>query len=434
MRLSNNRLREMRAVLTCGAAVFLFNVTLTAANPSPKADEEIAKNGVYILEYDKKGRPKGIRRIEPKEKKKKRQSKEFEPGQKYVKGEVLAVNPRKGFRKGIQKLGFSILQTITLRELSLDMYRLRLPRGSTVESVKKRRSGWFSGVTVDANHIYGVAGRASFESQVPARIELAKTLHRCGRGVRIGMIDGGIDPNHPALDGQNIDYRSFIRKGRKPGHRDHGTAVSAILVGKPSKRGGPGILPGAELVAANIFEVNDQGVSEANTVGLVRAIDWMVSKRVRVLNFSIAGADNKVLRGAVKRAQKKGVVLVAAAGNWGNKKIAAYPAAYKEVIAVTSVGKGKRPYPRANQGRYIDFAAPGTAIVSARPGTGRQQSGTSFAAPYITGLVALEIARGANKDPRALRKLLRRQVTDLGAPGKDVVFGWGLVNVVPKCD
>jgi subtilisin family serine protease len=127
------------------------------------------------------------------------------------------------------------------------------------------------------------------------------------------------------------------------------------------------------------------------------------------------------------------MAIVAAAGNGGPKAKPAYPAAHPKVLAVTAIDQRLAPYRHANHGTYIDFAAPGVRLWTAAHGGGELQSGTSFAAPFITSAVALEIAAGASTDPETLRQLLRKATQDLGAPGRDSVFGWGLVRMRPKC-
>ncbi len=135
----------------------------------------------------------------------------------------------------------------------------------------------------------------------------------------------------------------------------------------------------------------------------------------------------------MQRASGRGLALVAAAGNGGAAARPAYPAAHPLVLAVTAVDKSLAPYDFANQGEYIDFAAPGVALWTARKSGGGQQSGTSFAAPFITAAVAIHLSSGVKPESRTLRKALRRFTKDLGAPGRDTVFGWGLVRIRPNC-
>ena len=163
------------------------------------------------------------------------------------------------------------------------------------------------------------------------------------------------------------------------------------------------------------------------------ALNWLAKSRVHAVNLSVAGTDNKVLRLAFDKAHRKGMVLVAAAGNWGRADKPAYPAAYKPVVAVTAVNAKKRIYSHANSGKYIDFAAPGVRIFTAVPGGTKVMSGTSFASPYIAALLASEIAYSGRKKASTLRAALGRKSVDLGKKGKDLVFGYGFVKIKPKC-
>jgi subtilisin family serine protease len=255
----------------------------------------------------------------------------------------------------------------------------------------------------------------------------------CGRGVRIGIIDGVVATDHPALSGQRLTYRSFHRKGWRPTAADHGTAIAAMMIGKPADRGFGGVLPGAELFAANIFGRSRDGQVGGDAVAILRALEWMIKMKVHVVNMSFAGGDHKLLRLAIEKAQRSGIVAVASVGNWGSSTRRAYPAALESVIAVTAVTRDMRIYGHANKGDYVDFAAPGVRIWTAIPNGGKFQNGTSFATPFISALIGAAVARGAAPNPKALRLRLGRSVLDLGAPGRDQVFGLGFVIGEPKC-
>ncbi len=357
----------------------------------------------------------------------------FSPDNEYEDGELLVSNPPRGFAEAISGMGFYVTENTRLETLGFSVLRLAIPSGMSVPQARKTLRAKFPGLSIDANHIFEAQGVADYLQNLPrALVNWRKGTPSCGGGIRLGMIDASVDINHPALKGQRIEYRSFHKTGRRPGPADHGTAVAAILVGKP-KWGG--LLPGAELVAANMFEVNEVGRVVGNGMALIKAINWMVEKQVQVVNMSIAGADNKIVHQALERAKAKGLVMVvAAAGNWGKKgNPPAYPAAYKGVIAVTAFDKGKKLYSNANVGSYIDFAAPGVDIYTAVPEGGRIQSGTSFAAPFVSVLVALKMERGALRGPDEMRKFLRKYSIDMGSKGKDNMFGWGTVNLQPKC-
>jgi len=93
------------------------------------------------------------------------------------------------------------------------------------------------------------------------------------------MIDSPVDVNHSALKGQKVKFKSFHNAERKPGSANRGTAVTAMLVGKPAKEGFGGILPEATLFAANMFEINDRGKTIGNAMGLLKSLDWLATKK-----------------------------------------------------------------------------------------------------------------------------------------------------------
>lgn len=387
-----------------------------------------------ILYYDKDGRVVGMRRnadeVDPEQEKQQRAL-----GNMAVRiqpGEVVVANPPEGFETEARLLGFTIIERVALNAVSVVVYRVRAPEEtSVIEAIGVLRRQ-FPQALIDMNHQLDPSGIAGGTPEQYAREILgwSATNESCGRGVRIGMIDGSVDETHPALVGQDVEFRSFHSADLSPAAFVHGTAVAALIVGQ-----GPwgGLLPAAELKAANIFELTSSGRLSANVFALLQAIDWLVEEEVDVINMSVAGSQNKVLRLILDRARGSGVILVAAAGNGGAEAPPAYPAAYDHVIAVTAVDRDSDIYRYANQGGYIEFAAPGVSLWTAVPGGGRFQSGTSFAAPYVSVLTAIAVAQGKRKDAARIRRLLRRGITDLGAPGRDSVFGYGLIKLPRIC-
>jgi len=350
-------------------------------------------------------------------------------------GELVVADPPRRFLAAVRRDGYRLLEGQRLPALSMAVYRLRTPASITVDQAAARLRRHYPGLVVDANQRYETAARVSRNgSRARAAIGWPPPSERCGKGIRVGMIDAAVDLTHPALVGRDIEYRSFHGAGRTPGPAEHGTAIAALIAGNPADRGWGGLLPNVEIKAANMFEKNSRGKVVGNAMGLFKAMNWILSKRVHVLNLSIAGSDNKVARLVFDKANTAGLVMVAAAGNWGRADRPAFPAAYSHVLAITAVGSGHDIYDYANSGGYIDFAAPGVRLWTAVPGGGRYQSGTSFAAPYVSVLTAVEVFRGAKPTAVDIRKILRQNVLDLGAPGRDDVFGWGLINKRPACD
>jgi subtilisin family serine protease len=158
------------------------------------------------------------------------------------------------------------------------------------------------------------------------------------------------------------------------------------------------------------------------------ALDWLLAQEgVRVVNMSLAGPPNRLLARAVAAATAQGKVIVAAAGNDGPFGPVRYPAAYDEAIGVTAVARDKGIFRFANQGPHIDYAALGVDVPTAlRDGGFGPASGTSLAAPVISAFIACELARHGELH-RAMAALDVR-VLDLGVPGRDPVFGSGLLH------
>lgn len=422
----------LRRVACCCLAIALVAPYFFGSSPA------IAKSDIQVLHYDKDGRALGLRKDQLKKQKKQtsifRTNRKYDPQKDIENRELVLINPPQNFSRSLQLSGYKVTEKIKLPQLGMVMFRVRIPAAKTIDQGLAKVQGLLPGVTIDANHRYRLAAGTS-RSRLHARASIGwkAVSNSCGKGIRIGMIDAGLDTNHTALKGQDITFRSFHRKGRKPASPIHGTAIASMLVGK-SEWGG--LLPGASLYAANMFETTKSGQKVGNAVSLIKSIDWLASNHVQVVNLSIAGADNKALQQAFKHAKQKGLVMVAAAGNWGRDAGPAYPAAYKDVLAVTALSNKKEIYKHANRGDYIDFAAPGVRIWTAVPGGGQYQTGTSFAAPYITTLAAVQIhsmrkTRAVNAT--SLRQTLKNRTIDLGPKGKDETFGWGLVNAQPRC-
>lgn len=354
--------------------------------------------------------------------------------QEYEEGEVVVANPPKGFDERVVSLGFFIIEETQLQKLNIRSVRLSIPRGMTPPEATQLLLREFPGLITDVNTVYDQSAGPAVKTQSFARwaIGWPPSGPGCGKGVKLGMIDSPVDVGHPALKDQRVTFESFHNPKREPGNASHGTAVAAMLVGKPGKEGFGGILPDAELFAANMFEINDRGKTIGNAMGLLKSLEWLSTKDPHAINLSVAGNNNKVIQLAFKKARELDLIMIAAAGNWGVEK-PAYPAAFKDVLAVTAVADKMKIYRKANRGDYIDFAAPGVRLWTAVPGGGKYQSGTSFATPYIAALTGLAIANGVKADPASLRNVFKKNVLDLGDPGKDKTYGYGYVQLKQKC-
>ena len=355
-----------------------------------------------------------------------------------VRGELLAIGINPSEIATLAQAGFRLADRTSLGSIGLIASRLTLPPGRDVETALGEAVQLAPGAMLVANHIYQFAGHADMEPCSDGGcyghtlIGWEQVADSCGAGIRIGMTDTAIDGNHPALRGQALRTETFdpFGKGSMP---DHGTAVAGLLIGN-AETGFPGMLPGAELFAADVFHTNDAGESYSTLLSLVRGLDWLVESGVRVINVSMTGPPNDLLEETVRRLNARGVVMVAAAGNGGPSAPPAYPAAYGEVISVTAVDRQLRPYSMANRGEYISFSSPGVQIWSAgEAGSGRRRTGTSFAAAHASAIIADVVRRGGRADVSKALGALQSAARDLGAPGKDPIFGWGLIQGSPAC-
>jgi hypothetical protein len=219
--------------------------------------------------------------------------------------------------------------------------------------------------------------------------------------------------------------RDFTRAGS--GHAgDHGTVTAQILAGDAR-------LAGVRLLAAAVVSDHRMAEEAAGVDSIVRAIDWMQRSEVRLVNVSLAGPYNKILERSMHSAVARGMIIVAAAGNSGAGSPPRYPAALDGVIAVTAIDVEGKVYDSAVQGAQIDFAAPGVDVFVPVGGDGKYVTGTSVAAPFVTARIAADPDVLAAKDAADAALALATSATDLGAPGRDAVYGYGLPKLTGSC-
>jgi len=335
----------------------------------------------------------------------------------------------------IAALGYGIAERVQLAALGQEILRLTVPAGRTLTDAVDELRTALPGAAVDVNALYAL--QAAPRVYARRAIGWPHNSFDCaagGRGGRIGLIDGAIDVSHPALAAQDIVVRSFLAEGQAPGSRDHATGIASILVGRAGAGDEWGLLPAARLYVAEVFRARSNGAARTTTLTVAVALDWLAGETLRVVNLSFAGPGNAVLAASLAQAAHRGMILVAASGNNGPAAPPAYPAADASVIAVTALDAANRLYGKANRGDYVDFAAPGVDIWVAQSGaSGAYRSGTSFAAPFVTALAAAELARNPRLPAGLLKEGLRNRAVDLGAAGKDTLFGWGLVRASSAC-
>ncbi|MBT2481725.1 type VII secretion-associated serine protease mycosin [Streptomyces sp. ISL-94] len=269
-----------------------------------------------------------------------------------------------------------------------------------------------------------------------------------GDGVTVAVLDTGVDDSHPDLAGQVLDGTDLVGIGAGRGGRAwarHGTAMAGIIAGHGhgSSRGQGvlGVAPQARILPVRvILEEGDPGRAQARDSkggALAEGIRWAADHGADVINLSLgddsdsahheAGEDE-----AVQYALGKGVVVVASAGNGGESgDRVSYPAAYPGVIAVTAVDRKGRKARFSTRNWYATVSAPGVDIVIADPDRSYYEGwGTSAAAAFVSGAVALVKAAHPDLSPAQIKKLLEDTASDSPAAGRDDGRGHGLVDPV----
>lgn len=241
-----------------------------------------------------------------------------------------------------------------------------------------------------------------------------------GVGVKVGVIDTGIDLKHPDL--QVVGDVNIINE-RKTGKDDngHGSHVAGTIAATDNEIGVIGVAHQANLYAVKVLDRNGSGWLSDVIAGL----QWSIDNGMEVVNMSLGTASNiQSFEDAVQAVNAAGIIQVGAAGNdYGGPVI--YPAAYPEVIAVSATDDTDNIAVFSSVGPEVELAAPGVDIHSTWKGGGYNTiSGTSMAAPHVTGTVALAIAAGVTD----VRGTLQATADDLGAGGKDNEYGYGLVD------
>ena len=239
-----------------------------------------------------------------------------------------------------------------------------------------------------------------------------------GDGVIVGILDSGIQA-HSLFDDVYIVHIDLAGGGVAGLGAAHGTSVASIITGRE------GIAPDAELFVVRVLDDEGLGNSYHVAEGIVQAVDL----GVKVINLSLGVyQDTVLLRQAVKYAHERGVIMVAAAGNDGYTRMP-YPAAYPEVLAVTAVDAVGQQAVFPNQSKKIDFAAPGVGVLTAKEDFGTTLfSGTSAAAPFVSGTLASLMSGDEPLAPAAAVEIVQRYLNERGAPGVDPVYGKGIVD------
>lgn len=267
-----------------------------------------------------------------------------------------------------------------------------------------------------------------------------------GDGVKVGIIDTGIDIKHPDLIDNIKGGVSTV--GYTASFNDdngHGTHVSGIVAAVDNTIGVVGVAPKVWLYGIKVLDRTGSGYLS----DVIEGIQWAIANGMQVVNMSLGtSSDIQSFHDAVASAKNAGIVVVVAAGNSGGA--VNFPAVYTEAIAVSATDQNNVIASWSSRGPEVDLAAPGVSIYSTYKGSAyKTLSGTSMAAPHVAGSAALVLKSPTdtavdsftgvcvavydtncnNKwDPDEVQKKLQDKAVDIGASGFDFLYGWGLVN------
>ena len=253
-----------------------------------------------------------------------------------------------------------------------------------------------------------------------------------GAGITVAVIDSGSGP-HPDLDANLDAGRTMFGSIDSVGAIDvdvagHGSHVAGIIAAVADNAiGGSGVAPQSRILPIRVLDAQGSGDSK----DVSKAVRFAVDSGVKVINLSLGGStESTSLTAAIQYATDRNVLVVAAAGNGAADSPPKWPGASDLAVAVTAIDRNNSVTSFDQRGDYIDLAAPGASILSTASNDYKIQSGTSMAAAFVTGAAALLFAAQPSITAAQVRDILQRTATDIGAPGRDTTFGYGLINLV----
>jgi subtilisin family serine protease len=266
-----------------------------------------------------------------------------------------------------------------------------------------------------------------------AQIDVPEAWHTTtgDPSVVVAVIDSGVDLSQPDLDGVHVvDARNVVWNNADVTDDDgHGTHVTGTIVAETDNGlGMAGIAPGSTLMPIKVAD-SDGFIALSDVLD---AVDWAREHGADVINLSLGGTltpeQVELAQPTFTAARDAGILTVAASGNDGNA-VRMYPASFKGVVSVSAVDSTDTIADFSSTGRAVDIAAPGVDLLSVAAGGGYvRESGTSMAAPHVTGVAALVRAARPGLDVDELEAVLRASAVDLGAPGHDTLYGDGRVD------
>jgi subtilisin family serine protease len=352
-----------------------------------------------------------------------RQTLEADPnGAPIVRAQLVVLDLSTGALAAIDAAGFAVLRRQTLPGLDSEMFVLRAPAGMSTRRALARVRELAPQASADYDHLYSGAAAAATDAAQPQESGAARPmLAGAPRGARVGLIDAGVQPGHAVFQSSTVTLWGCDGQSVPSAH---GTQVASLLVGDalPFR----GAAPGATLYAADVYCGEPTG-GAIDTIAA--AFGWLSSQRVAVINVSLVGPDNLILRRVVRQMTEHGFVIVAAVGNDGPAAAPLYPASYTDVVAVTAIDAQHHLLLEDGHGPQVRFAAPGADMAAATLPDGYVTvRGTSFAAPIVAGLLALRLPEPDRAEAQQVVASLATEAEHRGNAARDEAYGWGVVG------
>jgi subtilisin len=262
--------------------------------------------------------------------------------------------------------------------------------------------------------------------------EFAHLLGHTGAGVKVAVIDSGIDYTHPDLAPLYAGGYDFVNGDSDPmDDKGHGTHCAGTVAAVDDDAGVIGVAPNVQLYALKVLDSNGSG----SWSDILAAMDWCVKNKIQVTSNSYGASGNpgSVVENAYLNSYAAGILHIASAGNNGNSTgtgdSVGYPGNYSCVVAVGATNSSDVRASFSSTGPGVELAAPGANIRSTVPGGYANYNGTSMACPHVTGAAAVLLGVNPNLTNTEVRALLTASALDLGEGGKDAWYGHGLLDV-----
>lgn len=324
----------------------------------------------------------------------------------------------------IERLG---VEVIKVKDIDVDKASEILRRSPNVNYAEPNYKAYAYEITNDP----GILEKwqwGMYKTQAASSGESAWNLSKGNAGIKVAVLDTGIDSSHEDLAGKVSAVRNCTNSAKAEDFNGHGTHVAGIIAATSNNsKGVSGIGYNISLINAKVLGDDGSGYYS----WIADCMVWATDQGAKVINLSLGGSQGaKVLEDAVNYAYKKGVVIVAAAGNEGSSN-PSYPAYYANVLSVAATDSSDNKPGWSNWGNWVDVAAPGVSVYSTLPSYSNAQkklnygtlSGTSMAAPHVAGLAGLIFAKSDGIDNTRVISAIEENADKISGTGSSWKYG-----------